>query len=108
MSSYCSRNPDPFGPNVSLWFHAIVPFNTCIILVLALGPCLGHHDTKCLIIAADTDRSGFLDVEELSALLQQLFRDGVEKNLDPAIKMRIGEHVEASVKQLGKSFDSGE
>ena len=57
--------------------------------------------------AADTDRSGFLDVPELSALLQQLFRDGVATNLDPSIRMRIGEHVEASVKQLGKTPDSG-
>jgi hypothetical protein len=57
--------------------------------------------------AADTDRSGFLDVPELCVLLQQLFRDGVETNLDPAVKMRIGSHVEASVKQLGKRFDTG-
>merc|ERR1711865_651840 len=56
--------------------------------------------------AADTDRSGYLDVSELCALLAQLFKE-VDSTLDADLKLRMKEHVESSLRQLGKKADTG-
>ena len=57
--------------------------------------------------AADTDRSGYLDVDELCTLLQKFYKDGLQTNIDPEVRMEMQQKVESSVRKLGKTPDSG-
>ena len=57
--------------------------------------------------AADTDRSGYLDVDELCTLLQKFYKDGLQTNIDPEVRTEMQQKVESSVRKLGKTPDSG-